>query len=366
MKLDKVQISQFRNIESATIYPSPHLNVVVGQNGSGKSSFLESLHYLGFGRSFRTNKHRSVIQSTHSQFSVFAECTDNKNETHKIGLMRNSKDEFLCSINGERSQRLANLVSYIPVQIFTPQSTDLLLGSPTQRRRFLDWGLFHVEQSFYDLSIGYAKVLKQRNALLKMQQTGKKIDSIQLDYWSLQLAIYGEKIDDDRQKYISALKLIFKRISEQFLPEFSLEISYNRGWDKSIDFISALKEKTTYDSRMGFTSVGIHKADIKIKADGIIAIERLSRGQLRMLVAALQLSQTLHLFETTNKSGIFLLDDIGAELDLDKRKNFIEALLATNTQLFVTAIEKSHLSFVEEYNDKKMFHVEHGHVEEEQ
>jgi DNA replication and repair protein RecF len=252
------------------------------------------------------------------------------------------------------------------VQIFTPQSTDLLLGSPTQRRRFLDWGLFHVEQSFYDLSIGYAKVLKQRNALLKMQQTGKKIDSIQLDYWSLQLAIYGEKIDEDRQKYISALKLIFKRISEQFLPEFSLEISYNRGWDKSIDFISALKEKTTYDSRMGFTSVGIHKADIKIKADGIIAIERLSRGQLRMLVAALQLSQTLHLFETTNKSGIFLLDDIGAELDLDKRKNFIEALLATNTQLFVTAIEKSHLSFVEEYNDKKMFHVEHGHVEEEQ
>jgi len=117
---------------------------------------------------------------------------------------------------------------------------------------------------------------------------------------------------------------------------------------------------------MGFTSVGIHKADIKIKADGIIAIERLSRGQLRMLVAALQLSQTLHLFETTNKSGIFLLDDIGAESDLDKRKNFIEALLATNKQLFVTAIEKSHLSFVEEYNDKKMFHVEHGHVEEEQ
>ena len=85
-----------------------------------------------------------------------------------------------------------------------------------------------------------------------------------------------------------------------------------------------------------------------------------------MLVAALQLSQTLHLFESTNKSGIFLLDDIGAELDEDKRIHFIDALLATNTQLFVTAIEKSHLSFVEKYNDKKMFHVEHGHVNEEQ
>lgn len=366
MKLDKVQISQFRNIESAIVYPSPHLNVVIGQNGSGKSSFLESLHYLGFGRSFRTNKHRHVIKSDHSQFSVFAECSDRHNDSHKIGLMRNHKDEFLCSINGERSQRLADLVAKIPVQIFTPQSTDLLLGSPSNRRKFIDWGLFHVEQSFFLQSVNYSKILKQRNALLKNQQSGKKVDNDEIEYWSHQLAIYGGKIDTARQKYISALKLIFKRISEQFLPEFSLEISYNQGWDSSVDFVSALKEKLPYDSRMGFTSVGTHKADIKIKADKVLASERLSRGQLRMLVAALQLSQTLHLFESTNKSGIFLLDDIGAELDEDKRIHFIDALLATNTQLFVTAIEKSHLSFVEKYNDKKMFHVELGHVNEEQ
>ena len=160
MKLDKVQISQFRNIESATIYPSAHLNVVIGQNGSGKSSFLESLHYLGFGRSFRTNKHRHVIKSGLSQFSVFAECSDINNDNHKIGLMRKNKDEFLCSINGKRSQRIADLVSQIPVQIFTPQSTELLLGSPSNRRKFLDWGLFHVEQSFFNLSLNYSKILK--------------------------------------------------------------------------------------------------------------------------------------------------------------------------------------------------------------
>lgn len=366
MKLDKVQISQFRNIESATIYPSAHLNVVIGQNGSGKSSFLESLHYLGFGRSFRTNKHRHVIKSGLSQFSVFAECSDINNDNHKIGLMRNNKDEFLCSINGKRSQRIADLVSQIPVQIFTPQSTELLLGSPSNRRKFLDWGLFHVEQSFFNLSLNYSKILKQRNALLKYKQMGKPVSNDEMDYWSHQLAIYGENIDTYRQKYISELKMIFKRISKQFLPEFSLEISYNKGWDSSVNFVSALREKLLYDTRMGFTSIGIHKADIKIKADNIVATERLSRGQLRMLVAALQLSQTLHLFESTNKSGVFLLDDIGAELDEDKRLHFIDALLATNTQLFVTAIEKSHLSFVEKYNDKKMFHVEHGHVNEEQ
>lgn len=366
MKLDQVQITQFRNISSAHIIPSPQLNVVVGQNGSGKSSFLESLHYLGFGRSFRTSRHKSVIQEAQNQFSVFALCTDIEGEKHKIGFLRNSKDEFQCSINGEKSQRLADLVAHIPVQIFTPQSSDLLLGAPNLRRRFIDWGLFHVEQSYYSLSMSYSKVLKQRNALLKSAQKTNNFDTSQIVYWSHQLAIFGEKVSEHRLKYISALKLIFNRISLQFLPEFSLEISYNQGWDNSLSLVDALDKKLSTDLKMGFTSAGVHKADLKILANGVNAIERLSRGQLRMLVAALQLSQTLYLTETTKKSGVFLLDDIGAELDLQKREAFIDELLKTNTQLFVTAIEESQLSFVEKYNDKKMFHVEHGHVKEEQ
>ena len=366
MKLDQVQITQFRNIASAHLTLSPRLNVVIGQNGSGKSSLLEALHYLGFGRSFRTNKHRSVIQNGQKQFSVFALCHLSDGSIKKIGFLRNTKDEFQCSINGEKSQRLADLVAHVPVQIFTPQSSDMLLGAPNLRRRFIDWGLFHVEHSFYLLSINYAKVLKQRNALLKLAQKNTSFDISQIDYWSHQLALLGEQLSQARHKYVSALKLHFNRISLQFLPEFSIEISYNRGWDNDVPLQEALNQKLATDIRFGFTSLGPHKADLKVYANNVLATERLSRGQLRMLVAALQLSQTQHLSQLSEKTGIFLLDDVGAELDMDKREVFIDELLKTNTQLFVTAIEESQLSFVKKYNDKKMFHVEHGHVKEEQ
>jgi DNA replication and repair protein RecF len=365
MQLDHVQITQFRNIATAHLKPSPSLNVIVGENGSGKSSLLEAIHYLGYGRSFRTNKHRSVIQSDTKQFSVFAACSDRAGSIHKLGILRNQKDEFLCAINGEKSQRLADLVAYLPIQIFTPQSSDVLLGAPNQRRRYIDWGLFHVEQSFYVISLHYIKILKQRNALLKKALRERGADMSQLGYWNAQLASYGEKIHTARASYINAIKNDFARISQQFLPEFSVEISYNAGWDQSQELLSALEQKLAYDSKVGYTSVGIHKADLKVLVNGVNAVERLSRGQLRMLVAALQLAQTLYLNHHSQKTGVFLLDDIGAELDLSKRELFIDELLSTQTQLFVTAIEQDQLSFIQKYNDKKMFHVEHGQVKEE-
>ncbi|MFT6031290.1 MAG: DNA replication and repair protein RecF, partial [Oleiphilaceae bacterium] len=108
-----------------------------------------------------------------------------------------------------------------------------------------------------------------------------------------------------------------------------------------------------------------HKADLRIKTQGVAAQEILSRGQLRMLVAAMQLAQTDYLHQHTTKSSIFLLDDIGAELDEEKRKVFIKRLNTSDTQLFVTAIDSKQLAFLDNYNDKAMFHVEHGQVREE-
>ena len=362
MKLDKVQLTHFRNISSATLLPSRSLTVITGKNGSGKSSLLEAIFYLGFGRSFRTTKHRSVIQHEQQAFSIFAQGTNDDQAIFKVGMERRSTDQFTCSINGEHSHRLADLVSLIPVQLFTPQSTDLVIGSPAERRKFMDWGLFHVEQSFHGLHATYTKLLKQRNALLKQQAPLK---APQHNYWQEQLVVVGEKLDMQRQRYIEALKPVFKAISDEFLPEFSVEISYYKGWEKEASLAEALDKKYEYDFRVGHTSSGPHKADVRFKVNGINAQEILSRGQLRMAVAALQLAQTALFSKQTNRKSIFLLDDVGAELDIDKRERFIDGLLTMDTQIFVTAIESQQLEFVDKYNDKKMFHVEHGHVTEE-
>ncbi len=160
MKLDRVQITQFRNLTSVSLSPSPALTIIKGVNGSGKSSLIEALYYLGFGRSFRTNKHSSVIQNEKDSFSVFASCKTEEGDELKLGFQRSRNETFTCSINGEHSNKLSDLVSLVPLQLFTPQSTDLIIGSPSERRRFCDWGLFHVKHQFQSLANQYGKFFK--------------------------------------------------------------------------------------------------------------------------------------------------------------------------------------------------------------
>ena len=362
MKLDKVQLTNFRNISSASLSPSPALTIIRGINGSGKSSLVESIFYLGFGRSFRTNKHTSVIKSEEEEFSVFATCRSEKGETLKVGFQRRRNDTFTCSINGEHSNKLSDLVSLVPVQLFTPQSTDLILGSPSERRRFCDWGLFHVEHDFQKLSVQFSKFLKHRNALLKQQSD---LSAPQNLYWEQCFLERAEALSLKREEYILKLAPIFRKYATTFLPEYEVSLNYHKGWEKDASLAQSLVKKREYDGKIGHTTSGPHKADIKLKVNGVNAQELLSRGQLRMAVAALQMAQT-ELFNTlTNRKSIFLLDDVGAELDADKRELFIDGLLDMDTQVFVTAIESSQLEFIQKYNEKKMFHVEHGSVKEE-
>lgn len=362
MKLDEVQLTQFRNISTAKLQPSRQLTVITGVNGSGKSSLLEAIYYLGFGRSFRTKKHQSVIHHNSQSFSIFAKCIDDERDVFKVGIERTRQEQFTCSINGTHSSRLADLVSRIPVQLFTPQSTDLILGSPSERRRFCDWGLFHVEQRFNGLSQQYNKLLRHRNALLK-QHVSLSLPEYQ--YWESQFETIGNALNDMRQQYVDNLTPIFEETLKSFLPEFEVSVSYFKGWEKDATLAESLVKKTEYDAKIGHTSSGPHKADIRFKLNGVNAQEILSRGQLRMAVAALQLAQTALFNRLTSRKSIFLLDDVGAELDIDKRERFIDGLLDMDTQVFVTAIEREQLSFINKYNEKRMFHVEHGHVTEE-
>ncbi|MEP1871342.1 MAG: DNA replication/repair protein RecF [Paraglaciecola sp.] len=364
MKLDKVQISNFRNLDSLSFTLNKNLNIFIGENGSGKSSILEALHYLGFARSFRTSKHKNVIQSGKDNFTVYCSSQEKElNSFHKLGISRHRDDSCVVNINGVKSKKASDLVSYLPIQIFTPQSSDLLLGAPKLRRRFIDWLLFHVEQNFNLDSNVFMKSLKQLNALYK-NNTNNNLGSE--NYWAELFCNQGGKISEQRENLltIGLIPMINSTLAD-FLPEFSFEISYYRGWEKELTLEQSLKKNLIRDLRNGFVSAGPHKADIKIKIKGVNAHELLSRGQLRMLVASMQLAQTLYLQSKTNRPSIFLLDDIGAELDEDKRKVFISKLANSDTQLFVTAIDINQLEFIENYNDKTVFHVEHGHVKEE-
>ena len=203
-----------------------------------------------------------------------------------------------------------------------------------------------MEQSFEGLSNHYKRLLKHKNALLRNSKvSGSSSVEPEWAFWDEELVKAGEVLTRHRNAFLERLKPhIFDNLA-QFLPEFSFEISYYRGWEKEASFKESIAKKYHRDAKQGFLSVGPHKADLKFRIEGANAAEVLSRGQLRMLVAALQLSETQCLIEETGKTSVFLLDDVGAELDASKREKFIDALLRFNAQLFVTAIEKEQLLF---------------------
>ena len=361
MKLNQLQIRNFRNLTHIHLEPAKDLNIIYGLNGCGKSSLLEALHYLGFARSFRTNKHQHVIQNGEEKFVLFCKAKG-EGKSYKLGIQRFRSGDVEVRLNGEKKNKGSDLVKLFPVQIFTPQSSDVITGTPKLRRKFLDWGLFHVEQLFFNTSQLYTKCIKQRNAFLRQNRA---ITEVEENFWLGQMASSGETLSNLRVKYIEQLEPFIKANLTKFLPEFSFKISYHRGWENELSLFDSLQKNRARDHKSRHSTVGPHKAEFKFKVDGVNAADCLSRGQLRMLMAGLQLAQTQHLNEARNCSSIFLLDDIGAELDSLKRDIFISSLLESNAQIFVTAIDKQQINLTDNDKTKKVFHVEHGHVKEE-
>lgn len=364
MHITKVRLESFRNFQAVDFSPHKNLNLIYGDNGAGKSSLLEAIHVLGFGRSFRTSKPDSFIQDKQSQAAGFCEF-NNAVDSVKLGFSRSKSQGYMFSVDGEKTKKVADIVRLLPVQIFTPQSSDLILGPPLGRRRYLDWLLFHVEQSFHNMNSRYTSCLNQRNALLKQFDYTQAIEFNKQDVWLNQLAELGESITTLRESYISRLNSEISALYSKFSPELNIVLRYTSGWEKTKTLKDSIASKVDRDLFRGATSSGPHKADLQFIVDSKNAAEFMSRGQLRLLVSLLLLAEVKVLKELSGKQSIFLIDDVSAELDEATREKFITTVLEQDTQVFVTAIEKQQVSFVQTYNNKKVFHVKHNHVIEE-
>jgi DNA replication and repair protein RecF len=222
-----------------------------------------------------------------------------------------------------------------------------------------------VEQKFQYVNSRYQNCLQQRNALLKQFDFRQADAFSSQDVWCDQLADLGNSITELRQTYISRLNDEISSLYSQFYPEIKIVLRYNIGWEKNSSLRDSLHSKIERDLFKGSTSSGPHKADLQFYVNDKNAAEFMSRGQLRLLVSILLLAEVKLLKEITNKPSVFLIDDISAELDESTRERFLHEVLKQDTQVFVTAIEKEQMSFIQHYNNKKVFHVKQNHVFEE-
>ncbi len=160
----------FRNFSHVHICPNSHFNLFYGLNGSGKTSLLEGIYLLGFGRSFRSPHLNTLIHHESPAFSTFTQVTHNPANIHSIGLEKYRQGRLKLKVDGEAVSSFSQMAVFCPVQIVCPDSFQLLTAGPQARRQFLDWGVFHVEHSFFGAWLNYIRALSQRNSLLRSPQ----------------------------------------------------------------------------------------------------------------------------------------------------------------------------------------------------
>ena len=357
MSLKYLEISYLRNLNSVKIYPSAELNLISGDNAAGKTSILESIYFISVARSFRSINIKNVIQDGQDCLRVIARQNNKSGLSENIIGIEKGHKYTRFRINGETIQQLSKLATYLPVQLIHPEGHNLLEQGPKQRRKFIDWGVFHVEPNFLSLWQQFTRVLKQRNAAIRCKQSKNAIC-----LWNKALIDFGDQITKLRSNYLDELTPYITKYC-QLLFGSEITLKYRQGWSQELSFSESLDKQLDTDISQGFTHSGPQRAELEFTFENHPVQHYFSRGQQKLLVSALRLAQIEHLKYKCDKNTVLLLDDIAAELDNEHRNTLISAALTTGAQLFVTITEQSLISIPKNVVTK-VFHVEHGNVTE--
>lgn len=353
MRVKTLSINNLRNIESALIEPDSVLSCFIGENGAGKTSILEALVVLSKGRSFRSGQVSTLIGPAAPHLQIVSQIESNSGQRHQLGMERGIK-HWTVRHNQQDVSQLSELTELLPFVLLEPSSYTLINGPPDGRRKYLDWGVFHVEHGYLPLWRRYSRVLKQRNAALRQSDQGV-VRSLDPQFIAL-----GEQVHQARLVHSDTLVSMLEKI----LPEFnqtlgSIAFQYNKGWsgDSLEDGIMASLQR---DTDRGATGPGPHRADLHILLDGTPAKDRLSRGEQKSLTAAMLMAQAMMICATGEKP-LLLLDDLNSELDEDHANKVIQAALELGVQMWFTGTRKP--AFIDSLGiENTMFHVEHGRV----
>lgn len=305
---------------------------------------------LGRGRSFRTRRMDHLVRRDAERFVVFGE-VDRGVRCVALGI-EGGVAGVRAKVAGEPAASLAELALQLPVQIIDPEVHRLIEEGPSRRRRFLDWGVFHVEHEFMRNWQRYHQVLRQRNAALKTRQVSV------VTAWDPELIRFGELVTDARKRYVEALAAVGYPLGRNLLG-MDLGLSYRTGWLKGEAFATALRQSLNSDLEAGVTQVGPHRAELAVRLGGLPVKDRISRGQQKLLAAALLLAQ-INLFpDDALIRPTLLLDDPAAELDDERLAKLIQEVSSHAVQLVVTTL---HGEFAAFGSPGRRFSIESGAV----
>ena len=400
--IERLQVTHLRNLESVNLQASA-CNVIIGANGSGKTSLLEAIFLLSRGKSFRHHQPKRYIQHHQQATTVYAKLTDGST----LAIQKKADATTVLRLNQTTVYNQSILTEQLPTLLIDPSSMDMLEQGSASRRQLLDWLVFHMKQGFHPQWVAYQRLLKQRNSLLKQTKYLSQNQQAELRAWDKGLADHAALIHHYRLRVFEAWQPYFEASIAKLLPSYAqhLSLSYSPGYDTSTPLDEQLNERLAQDLQLGYTRIGSHRADIhvhwrsenspsvsdksvsdkKIAKDNIsdnpvkLAIIKeqaaniLSRGEKKLLITALRLSQLpllLNGLDTADKpqdsdqvtiTPVVLLDDITAELDTRAIDILLSSLSNLPCQVIMTSLTADILPLVNQYwSSSNVFHVKQG------
>jgi len=322
MYLKSIHFINFKNFEENFFEFSPKINAFVGNNGKGKTNILDAIYYLSYLKSYFNHSDKLNIRFGEDFFLVEGWFIKNDKEEHiQCGVHVDQKKS--AKRNLKAYDRLSDHVGRFPVVIISPYDRDLISEGSDVRRKFMDSIISQSDSSYLNHLIRYNKVLQQRNSLLKYFVANRTFDENQLDIFDREILQLGEKIFEKRELFIEELKPVFQKYYEFISTGKEIvNISYNS--DLKDDKLNYLKLNLNKDKLLQYTSVGIHKDDLKFKIAEHPIKKFGSQGQQKSFLIALKLAQLEIIKKQLKVTPILLLDDIFDKLDESRVEQLIK------------------------------------------
>lgn len=357
MKINELALNNFRNYENASIEFSEGTNILYGDNAQGKTNILEAIYMLATTKSHRGNRDKEIIMFDKDESHIRAEIIRN-DVGHRIDMhLRKSKSKGVA-IDQMPIKKSADLFGLLNIILFSPEDLSIIKDSPAERRRFIDMELCQLSRIYYSNLSSYNKVLNQRNNLLKQIYYDKdKLDM--LNIWDIQLVEYGNKIIEERKKFIVTINEIIKEIHSKLTSgKEDINVSYDMNVDCD-NFLNELTIKQEVDLRLQTTQIGPHRDDISFFVNGMDVKKYGSQGQQRTVALSLKLAEIELVKRTINDKPILLLDDVMSELDSTRRNALLESISDIQTIITCTGYD----DFIKErISIDRIYKIDKGNV----
>lgn len=368
MYLKKIYLSNFRNYDELLLDFNSGINIIYGDNAQGKTNLLESIYVLGLTKSHRSFIDNNLIKEGIKYSQIKGIISENEIDTTYEIQLNTGKNKIL-KINEDNIKRVNDYVSNINIIIFYPDDLELIKGSPSIRRRFINLEISQLYSNYLNILAEYNQILKMRNDYIKLINQGQSVD---MNYFQVLTDYYIDKsilIYQYRYKFIEKLNDISKKIfyDISLLDGFNIKYktSFNfESYDNTDSMKNIISEKVkkiySTEIKLKSTIYGPHKDDLEFYINDKNIKNYGSQGQQRMTVLAIKLAEISIFKEITNKYPILLLDDVFSELD-EIRKNNLLKYIQHNIQTIITTTDLDNIDKSIK-DDSKLIYIKNGSV----